>query len=252
MTVAQTLKTPQGRTLAYHLTDGRGPCVVFLGGLKSDMQGTKAVFLEDWARREGRAFLRFDYSGHGESSGDFTDGCIGDWAQDSLAAVTALTRGKIVPVGSSMGGWQSLLLCRPIPDRIAGLVTIAAAPDFTEDGYWASFSDAQKQQLEAEGRVELPSDYMEPYIITKRMIEDGRKQLVLRSALGLPFPVRFLQGTADTAVSVATAVKLLEHATGPDMQLQLVKDADHRFSDDRCLGLMQAAVQEVLSKAADA
>ncbi|WP_339763681.1 alpha/beta hydrolase [uncultured Sulfitobacter sp.] len=252
MTVAQTLKTPQGRTLAYHRTDGRGPCVVFLGGLKSDMQGTKAVFLEDWARREGRAFLRFDYSGHGESSGDFTDGCIGDWAQDSLAAVTALTKGKIVPVGSSMGGWQSLLLCRAIPDRIAGLVTIAAAPDFTEDGYWASFSDAQKQQLEAEGRVELPSDYMEPYIITKRMIEDGRKQLVLRSALDLPFPVRFLQGTADTAVSVATAVKLLEHTTGPDMQLQLVKDADHRFSDDRCLGLMKAAVQEVLSKAADA
>jgi len=250
--MAQTLTTPQGRTLAYHLTAGRGPCVVFLGGLKSDMQGTKAVFLEEWARREGRAFLRFDYSGHGESSGEFTDGCIGDWAQDTLAAVTALTTGKIVPVGSSMGGWQSLLLCRAMPERIAGLVTIAAAPDFTEDGYWASFTDAQKQQLEAEGRVELPSDYMEPYIITKRMIEDGRKQLVLRSRLDLPFPVRFLQGTADTAVSVATAVKLLEHATGPDMQLQLVKDADHRFSDDRCLGLMQAALQEVLDKAADA
>ena len=250
--MAQTLTTPQGRTLAYHLTAGRGPCVVFLGGLKSDMQGTKAVFLEEWVRREGRAFLRFDYSGHGESSGDFTDGCIGDWAQDTLAAVTALTTGKIVPVGSSMGGWQSLLLCRAMPERIAGLVTIAAAPDFTEDGYWASFTDAQKQQLETEGRVELPSDYMEPYIITRRMIEDGREQLVLRSPLDLPFPVRFLQGTADTAVSVATAVKLLEHATGPDMQLHLVKDADHRFSDDRCLGLMQMAVQEVLDKAADA
>ena len=250
--MAQTLETPQGRKLAYHLTAGQGPCVVFLGGLKSDMQGTKAVFLEDWARREGRAFLRFDYSGHGDSSGDFTDGCIGDWAQDTLAAVSALTTGKIVPVGSSMGGWQSLLLCRAMPERIAGLVTIAAAPDFTEDGYWASFTDAQKQQLDAVGHVELPSDYMEPYIITKRMIEDGRKQLVLRSPLHLPFTVRFLQGTADTAVSVATAVRLLEHATGPDMQLQLVKDADHRFSDDRCLGLMQAAVQEVLDKAVDA
>ncbi len=252
MNVPQTLETPQGRTLAYHLTAGQGPCVVFLGGLKSDMQGTKALFLEDWARREGRAFLRFDYSGHGESSGDFTDGCIGDWAQDTLAAVSALTTGKIVPVGSSMGGWQSLLLCRAMPERIAGLVTIAAAPDFTEDGYWASFTDAQKQQLDALGQVELPSDYMEPYIITKRMIEDGRKQLVLRSPLHLPFTVRFLQGTADTAVSVATAVRLLEHATGPDMQLQLVKDADHRFSDDRCLQLMQAAVQEVLDKAVDA
>jgi pimeloyl-ACP methyl ester carboxylesterase len=252
MNMAQTLETPQGRKLAYHLTAGQGPCVVFLGGLKSDMQGTKAVFLEDWARREGRAFLRFDYSGHGDSSGDFTDGCIGDWAQDTLAAVSALTTGRIVPVGSSMGGWQSLLLCRAMPERIAGLVTIAAAPDFTEDGYWASFTDAQKQQLDTVGHVELPSDYMEPYFITKRMIEDGRKQLVLRSPLHLPFAVRFLQGTADTAVSVATAVRLLEHATGPDMQLQLVKDADHRFSDDRCLGLMQAAVQEVLDKAVDA
>jgi pimeloyl-ACP methyl ester carboxylesterase len=252
MNLPQTLETPQGRKLAFHLTTGRGPCVVFLGGLKSDMQGTKAVFLEEWARREGRAFLRFDYSGHGESSGAFTDGCIGDWAQDTLAAVGALTTGKIVPVGSSMGGWQSLLLCRAIPERIAGLVTIAAAPDFTEDGYWASFTDSQKQQLEKIGQVELPSDYMEPYVITRRMIEDGRNQLVLRSPLDLPFPVRFLQGTADTAVSIATAVKLLEHATGPDMQLQLVKDADHRFSDDRSLGLMQTAVQEVLDKTADA
>lgn len=242
------LETAQGRKLAYHLTAGDGPCVVFLGGLKSDMQGTKAVFLEDWARRNGHAFLRFDYSGHGQSSGQFTDGCIGDWAQDTMAAVSALTTGKIVPVGSSMGGWQSLLLCRAVPDRIAGLVTIAAAPDFTEDGYWARFTDAQKQQLQEAGQVELPSDYMEPYIITRRMIEDGRDQLVLRTGLHLPFPVRFLQGTADTAVSVATAVRLLDHAQGPDMELKLVKDADHRFSDDKCLKLMVKAVDEVLAR----
>lgn len=239
--------TKQGRKLAYHITPGQGPCVVFLGGLKSDMQGTKAVFLEDWARSEGRAFLRFDYSGHGESSGDFTDGCIGDWAQDTLAAVKTLTEGPIVPVGSSMGGWQALLLARAQPERIAGLVTIAAAPDFTEDGYWASFTPAQKANLEAVGHVELPSDYMEPYVITKRMIEDGRRQLVLRDPLNLPFPVRFLQGTADTAVSVETAVRLLEHASGPDMQLRLVKDADHRFSDEPCLGLMIDAIKQVLN-----
>jgi pimeloyl-ACP methyl ester carboxylesterase len=239
------LETPQGRRLAYHKTEGTGPCVVFLGGLKSDMMGTKAVFLEDWAKREGRAFLRFDYSGHGESSGAFTEGCIGDWAEDTLAAVEALTEGPILPVGSSMGGWQSLLLVRALPARIAGLVTIAAAPDFTEDGYWASFTEAQKKTLAETGQVELPSDYMEPYIITRRMIEDGRKQLVLRDPLHLPFPTRFLQGTADTAVSVATAVRLLEHAQGPDMQLQLVKDADHRFSDDRCLKLLIQAVKEV-------
>ena len=243
------LETPQGRRLAYHKTEGTGPCVVFLGGLKSDMMGTKAVFLEDWAKREGRAFLRFDYSGHGESSGAFTEGCIGDWAEDTLAAVEALTDGPILPVGSSMGGWQSLLLVRALPARIAGLVTIAAAPDFTEDGYWASFTEAQKKTLAETGQVELPSDYMEPYIITRRMIEDGRKQLVLRDPLHLPFPTRFLQGTADTAVSVATAVRLLEHAQGPDMQLQLVKDADHRFSDDRCLELLIQAVEEVSATA---
>ncbi len=243
------LETPQGRRLAYHKTEGTGPCVVFLGGLKSDMMGTKAVFLEDWAKREGRAFLRFDYSGHGESSGAFTEGCIGDWAEDTLAAVEALTEGPILPVGSSMGGWQSLLLVRALPARIAGLVTIAAAPDFTEDGYWASFTEAQKKTLAETGQVELSSDYMEPYIITRRMIEDGRKQLVLRDPLHLPFPTRFLQGTADTAVSVATAVRLLEHAQGPDMQLQLVKDADHRFSDDRCLELLIQAVEEVSAAA---
>ena len=122
MSAPQFLETKQGRKLACHLTPGQGPCVVFLGGLKSDMQGTKAVFVEDWARREGRAFLRFDYSGHGESSGGFTDGCIGDWAQDTAQAVEALTQGPIIPVGSSMGGWQALLLARAMPERIAGLV----------------------------------------------------------------------------------------------------------------------------------
>lgn len=241
------LQTKSGRKIAYHRSEGEGPWIVFLGGLKSDMMGTKAVFLEEWARAQGRAFLRFDYSGHGESSGDFIDGCIGDWAQDTRDAVAALTDGLILPVGSSMGGWQALLLCRAQPERISGLVTIAAAPDFTEDGYWATFTDAQKAQLETEGAVELPSDYMEPYIITKRMIEDGRDQLVLRAPLHLPFPVRFLQGTADTAVSVETAVRLLDHATGPDMRLNLIKDADHRFSDGPCLGLITHALEEVLA-----
>lgn len=241
------LDTAQGRRIAYHMTPGTGPCIVFLSGLKSDMEGTKAVHLEAWARARGRAFLRFDYSGHGESSGRFEDGCIGDWAEDALATVSELTDGPLVVVGSSMGGWQALLLARAIPGRIAGMVTIAAAPDFTEDGYWASFTDAQKQELETVGHVILPSDYAEPYIITKRMIEDGRNQLVLRGSLVLPFPVRCLQGTADTAVSTETALRLLDHADCPDMRLTLVKDADHRFSDDACLCLIEKALDEVLS-----
>ena len=240
------LDTAQGRRLAYHKSEGEGPCIVFLGGLKSDMEGTKAVHLEAWARRTGRAFLRLDYSGHGESSGRFEEGSIGDWHEDVLAAVEALCAGPVVPVGSSMGGWQAMLLARAMPERIAGMVTIAAAPDFTEDGYWAEFSDAQKRALEEVGHVELPSDYMEPYIITRRMIEDGRKRLVLRAPLVLGFPTRFLQGTADTAVSVATALRLLEHAEGPDLRLTLVKDADHRFSDPACLALIEAAVEDVI------
>jgi pimeloyl-ACP methyl ester carboxylesterase len=241
------LETSQGRRIAYHLTKGEEPCVVFLGGLKSDMEGTKAVHLEDWAIATGRAFLRLDYSGHGDSSGTFEEGCIGDWHQDTLAAVDALTEGLIVPVGSSMGGWQALLLARTRPERLAGLVTIAAAPDFTEDGWWASFDAEQKTALETIGRVELPSDYMEPYVVTKRMVEDGRDHLVLREPLELPFSVRLLQGTADSAVSVATATALLEHASSPDMQLLLVKDADHRFSDGPCLDLIEQAVEQVLA-----
>ncbi|WP_108860280.1 alpha/beta fold hydrolase [Ruegeria sp. Alg231-54] len=246
MAATDFLNTAQGRRLAYHKNEGAGPTIVFLGGLKSDMQGTKAVHLEAWAKARRQAFLRFDYSGHGESSGKFEEGCIGDWHEDTVAAVTELTDGPLIVVGSSMGGWQALLLAKAIPDRVAGMVTIAAAPDFTEDGYWASFSDAQKQVLETEGYVELPSDYMEPYIITKRMIEDGRQQLVLRGAMNLPFPVRFLQGTADTAVSTATAVQLMDHATGPDMRLLLLKDADHRFSDGPCLEIIENAVLEVM------
>ncbi len=246
MAATEFLETAQGRRLAYHKIEGAGPTVVFMGGLKSDMEGTKAVHLEAWARARGRSFLRFDYSGHGESSGSFEEGCIGDWHQDTVAAVSALTDGPLIVVGSSMGGWLALLLAREFPDRIAGMVTIAAAPDFTEDGYWASFSAEQKAALETVGHVELPSDYMEPYVITKRMIVDGREHLVLRDPLRLPFPVRFLQGTADTAVSTETAMRLLERAEGPDMRLLLVKDADHRFSDDRCLGLIEDAVLDVM------
>lgn len=249
MSAPEYLETDQGRRLAYHYTDGTGPAVVFLGGLKSDMTGTKAVHLEKWCAAQGRAFLRFDYSGHGESSGRFEEGCIGDWAEDTGAAITALTQGPLIVVGSSMGGWQALLFARAHSDRVAGLVTIAAAPDFTEDGYAASFDAHQLAALERNGFVEIPSDYMEPYIITRRLIEDGRRQLVLRDPLSLPFPVRCLQGTADTAVSTRTALRLLDHADSPDMRLLLVKDADHRFSDGPCLGLIEDAIGDVLAAA---
>ncbi len=242
----QYLVTETGRRIAYHKSEGAGPMVVFLGGLKSDMEGTKALALEDWAKARGQAFLRFDYSGHGQSSENYEDTCIGDWHQDTLAVIDQLTEGEIVPVGSSMGGWQALLLAKARADRIKGMVTIAAAPDFTEDGWWQSFDAAQKDELMEKGVVYLPSDYMEPYVVTKRMVDDGRAHLVLRDALDLPFPVRCLQGTADTAVSTETALRLLDHARCDDMRLTLVKEADHRFSDEACLKLIEQAVEEVL------
>ncbi len=248
MSHTQYFDTPQGRRIAYHKQGGQGPCIVFCGGLKSDMEGTKAVHLEAWAKDNGYASLRFDYSGHGESSGRFEEGCIGDWHQDTLAILKGVTAGPLLIVGSSMGGWQALLLARAIPERIAGMVTIAASPDFTEDSYLPSFSDAQKEALERDGFVELPSDYMDPYIVTKRMIEDGRNHLVMRDRLVMDFPVRFLQGTADEAVSTAHAVGLLEHAEGPDMRLTLVKDADHRFSDATCLKLLEEALADVIAR----
>ncbi len=234
------LETPRGH-IAYHLTEGTGPAIVFLGGFKSDMGGTKAVFLEDWAKTQNRAFLRFDYTGHGSSDGQFTDGCIGDWTADARAALD-LVDGPVVLVGSSMGGWISLLLARSMPDRVAGLVTIAAAPDFTQDSMWAGFDATQKVALERDGQIALPSNYGDPYIITRRLIEDGRSHLVLRAPLHLPFPTRFLQGTFDADVAQSTAVRLLDHVTGPDIRLTLVKGADHRFSDPACLGLTAATL----------
>ncbi|PIE15609.1 MAG: alpha/beta hydrolase [Rhodobacterales bacterium] len=246
MTHINHLECNNGRRIAYCQSPGAGPGLVFLGGFKSDMQGSKAVHLEQWARAQGRAFLRFDYSGHGESSGAFEEGCIGDWAADAKAVIEALCQGPQVLIGSSMGGWISLLLARQMPEKIAALIGIAAAPDFTEDSMWQQFSPAQKVQLEKDGRIELPSDYDEPYVITQKLIADGRDQLVLRSPLALPFPVRLLQGTADDAVALSVPLTLLEHADAADMSLKLIKGADHSFSTPDCLAEIERSLIDVL------
>lgn len=242
--------TPKGRKLGYHQTAGAGPGVVFLGGYKSDMTGTKAAHLQAWAEAAGRAFLRFDYSGHGQSSGKFEDGGIGDWFADARAIIEGLTVGPQVLVGSSMGGWIALLVARALPGRVAGLVGVAAAPDFTVDLMWDSYSDDQKALLAGQGWLAEPSEYSDqPNIITKSFLDDGAKHLVLRTALNLPFPVRLLQGTADTDVPPSVALRLLDHASGPDLRLTLVKGADHRFSTPACLDLMVAAIAEVTGHA---
>jgi pimeloyl-ACP methyl ester carboxylesterase len=242
------LTTPQGRHIAYVRSPGKEPGVVFLGGFRSDMAGSKALHLQAWAEATGRACLRFDYSGHGASRGDFIDGAISDWREDAAAVIETLTEGPQVLVGSSMGGWIALLLARQMPDRIAGLVGIAAAPDFTERMWEEEFSLAERTRLLAEGLLRRPSDYSdEPYPITRRLIEDGKANLVLDGPLHLPLPVRLLQGTADTDVPLSVALRLLDHISSPDLRLTLVRDADHRFSTPACLALIVESVVAVLA-----
>ena len=223
--------------------------MVFLGGYSSDKEGTKALYLQDWAQRRGRAFLRFDYSGHGASDGDFEDGSIGQWRDDAVAIIKGLTEGPQIIVGSSMGGWIALLIARDEPQLVAGLVTIAAAPDFTielEEG----LSDMERTAMERDGRIERVSAYgPEPSVFTAKLIRDGRKNLVLDRALNLHVPTRFLQGTADEDVLPEVATRLLDHAEGDDMRLTMVKGADHRFSGKEELALLVNAVEEVSARA---
>lgn len=241
----QTLTTPQGRTLAYHRSEGALPGVIFLGGYRSDMEGTKALALETWARAQGRAFLRFDYAGHGQSGGDFNVLGIGDWFEDATAAL-GLTQGRQILVGSSMGGWIALLLARAFPDRVAGLIGIAAAPDFTEDSLWPSLTEVEQAEMTVSGRIERPSQYSDaPYVFTRRLVEQGRAHIVLRSPLSLPCPTRFLQGADDADVPPSVAIRLFNHAQGPDIRLTMVKGADHRFSTPACLRLIEANLAEV-------
>ena len=215
------------------------------------MTGTKATRLHAWAEEAGRAFLRFDYSGHGASSGAFEDGAIGDWAEDAYRAFSALTQGPQILIGSSMGGWISLLLIKRLAaegaaERVCAFVGVAAAPDFTEDSMTAGLTEDQAAALDAAGRIELPSDYSpDPYIITKRLLEEGRNQLVLREPLVLPFPVRLFQGTADKDVEPKVALRLLDHIDCPDAQLTLIKDAGHSLSEPRELELLIDAVESI-------
>lgn len=235
----------ESRRIAYRRSPGAGPGVVFLGGFKSDMEGTKALHLEAWAKMAGRAFLRFDYTGHGQSSGAFEEGCIGDWADDAREAVTRLTDGPQILVGSSMGGWIALLLAKAMPERVAGFVGVAAAPDFTVS-MAGEMDDAARAEMAETGRCARPSDYSdEPYVITRRLLEDGARNLVLASPLAVGFPVRLLQGTADADVPVSVATRLLAHVEASDARLTLVKGADHRFSAPRDLALLTETVERL-------
>lgn len=230
--------------LAYHRSPGAGPWTVFLGGFMSDMTGTKACALDAFCRAERRAFLRFDYRGHGASEGAFTDGTIGAWVEDALAAVDALTEGPVVLVGSSMGGWIMLHVALARPERVAGLIGLAAAPDFTERLMNEEFDAATRAALLRDGLVHVPSDYDdEPYPITRALIEDGRRRLLLGAPIPIRCPVRLLQGMRDRDVPWRTALTLADRLVSDDVEVTLVKAGDHRLSTEADLARLRRALK---------
>lgn len=239
--------SPHGSRIAYHKTQGTSPGVMFLGGFMSDMDGGKALALEAHCKHIGRAFIRFDYQGHGSSSGDFSDGTIGLWAKDALAVLDHLTEGPQLLVGSSMGGWTSLLCAKARPGRVKGFVGIAAAPDFTTRMWQNELTETQRQTILSQGLVKIPTDYgPEPYILTKALFDDGHKNRVVHTPLHLDIPMRLIQGTADPDVPWQTALHIAEMATSSDVEVILVPEGDHRLSEPRDLKRLTRVVDELV------
>ncbi len=250
------LQIDHGSFLAYRRRSASGdgakcPGVVFLGGFKSDMTGTKASTLDEFCHVRGLGFLRFDYSGHGASGGDFRDGTISRWFADTLAAFDRLTEGPQILVGSSMGGWIMLLVALARPERIKGLVGLAPAPDFTEELIWRTLSESDRAKLLRDGQLEQPSDYSDdPYIITRALIEDGRKNLLLGGAIAIDAPVRLLHGLNDQDVPHEISLRLQAQLAGADVVVSLIKDGDHRLSRPQDLARLTAAVEELVQLSA--
>jgi pimeloyl-ACP methyl ester carboxylesterase len=235
---AGRLDRGDGVELAWTTLGGAGPTVVFLPGFRSDMTGDKATYLAAYCAARGHAMLRFDYSGHGESGGAFEDGTIGTWAADALRVIDAQTAGPLILVGSSMGGWIALLTALARPDRMAGLIGIAAAPDFTEALMWDAMTFEERATLMQEGVLHVPSQYGEPTPITRALIEDGRNHLLLSKPIGIRCPVRLLHGKADPDVPWEMALRIADQVTTDDVTVTLVKDGDHRLSRPRDLALL--------------
>ncbi len=247
-TVPEILSRPDGTTIAYHKTAGdktgkRAPGLIFLGGFTSDMTGTKALALETHAQAVGQDFLRFDYLGHGASSGRFEDGTIGRWAEDAVAVLDALTEGPQILIGSSMGGWIMLLAALARPERVAGLVGVAAAPDFTETLMWQGFSPEIRATMARDGVTYQPSEYgTEPYAITMELIVEGRNHLVMDAPIPISCPVRLIHGTADPDVPWRLSLDLMDRLASNGVEVTLVKGAGHRLSEPEDLTRLTATV----------
>ncbi|TVV69688.1 alpha/beta fold hydrolase [Sphingomonas solaris] len=237
------LARPDGVRLAVDHRQGEAPTIVFLPGYMSDMTGSKALALDAWAATHGRAMLRLDYAGCGDSEGAFEDGTLTRWRDDVLHAIDTLASGPLLLVGSSMGGWLMLLVALARPDRVAGLVGIAAAPDFTDWG----FDEAQRTRLIADGRIEEPSDYGDaPYVTTRAFWESGQANLLLGGPIPLDCPVRLLHGQADVDVPWKVSLRLAAALRSADVQVHLVKDGDHRLSRPQDIALLIATVERLL------
>ncbi len=237
-----------GIGLAWARTAGRSPTVVFLPGFRSDMTGDKATMLAAFCAARSQAMLRFDYSGHGASQGRFEDGTIGRWRDDTLAAIDALAHGTLILVGSSMGGWIALLAALARPERVAGLIGVAAAPDFTETLMWEAMTFAERATLRREGVLHVPSQYGDPTPVTLRLVEEGRAHRLLGGPIPLACPVRLLHGQRDPDVPWELALQTAEQITAPDVRVILVKDGDHRLSRPRDLALLRATLAGLLGE----
>ena len=235
--------------IAYNQMPGKSPGVVFLTGFKSDMTGTKALALEKICQNRNQAFLRFDYTGHGQSSGKFEDGTIGDWTNDTILALDNLCNGPQILVGSSMGGWIMLLAALARPENIVGLVGIAAAPDFTEDLLIKNFSESQLDQLQKNGYVKIPNCYNEePYIISKALLDEGQKHLLLKDEIPIDCPVRLIHGELDQDVPWKTSFRLSKSLRSQDVSILFVKGGDHRMSEPQDLDRLCSTLENLLDQ----
>jgi len=247
METSGRLDRGNGIELAWKKLDGADPTVLFLPGFRSDMNGDKATALAEFCASRGQAMLRFDYSGHGASSGRFEDGTIGIWARDALTVLDRLTEGKVILVGSSMGGWLALLTALQRPERVAAIVGVAAAPDFTENLMWDSMTFEERARLMREGILRVPSQYGEPTPITRALIEEGRTHLLLNGPILLDCPIRLLQGQADPDVPWEMALRIADRVVAQDVHITLIKDGDHRLSRPGDLELLKRTVAALVT-----
>ncbi len=238
----ETLNRPDGETLAFKAVAGDGPTVIWIGGFRSDMEGTKALALEQAARERGWSFVRYDHFAHGQSSGDWKQATIGRWREDAVALIDSL-EGPVIPVGSSMGGWVALLATLARPERVKGLVLVNPAQDFTEKLMWPDLADHERQAILREGETIITEEGLGSYVLTRRMFEEARDWLLLDGIINIKASIHVLQGRADDVVPWRHQVELVERLTGGDVRLDLIEGGDHRLSTPRDLERLVEAVE---------